>query len=155
MKPKKAKRQKIFDKYDNRCAYCGSKTNTLTLDHIVPKSWGGTYALNNLVPCCPNCNTCKGSKNIEQFRKEIEVRLNPNFKASLNHKPQRILKGHPKNHSTVRKWTQSKRWLDTVAKFAVPVVFYFEKTTTTQTDPVYTTMGGFGFTKPVVYGING
>jgi len=36
----------------------------INIDHVVPKSKGGTYNLNNLRPLCVRCNTEKGNRSI-------------------------------------------------------------------------------------------
>ena len=41
----------------SRCHYCG--TLATTVDHVIPKSRGGTDALSNLVPACARCNYSK------------------------------------------------------------------------------------------------
>lgn len=43
------------------CHYCGRKFETLTVDHIVPKSRGGRNATWNRVPACRPCNQAKGN----------------------------------------------------------------------------------------------
>jgi|TARA_B100002051_G_scaffold104334_1_gene99638 hypothetical protein len=43
------------------CAYCRSNRAT-TLDHIKPKSKGGSSLRSNLIPCCQECNHSKGSE---------------------------------------------------------------------------------------------
>jgi 5-methylcytosine-specific restriction endonuclease McrA len=55
-----AKRKRIIERFDGRCAICGSRPPKLTMDHIVPVSRGGTNAEGNLQPACPRCNTKKG-----------------------------------------------------------------------------------------------
>jgi hypothetical protein len=52
-------RKEIKEKWENQCAYCGSKEN-LTIDHIVPQSKGGTDFTKNVVCCCHSCNQSKG-----------------------------------------------------------------------------------------------
>ena len=37
------------------CHYCGGWANTV--DHVVPKAYGGTDALDNLVAACMRCNS--------------------------------------------------------------------------------------------------
>lgn len=46
------------------CAYCGLKTDLLTIDHIVPRSQGGTNDPSNLLPACKSCNESKGSRSL-------------------------------------------------------------------------------------------
>lgn len=63
-----------------RCYYCGCKLGETgkrkrTLDHVKPISSGGTYALDNLVPCCARCNNIKGSKNPQQMIEEFYGRI--------------------------------------------------------------------------------
>ena len=43
------------------CAYCRSNRAT-SLDHIKPKSKGGSSLRSNLIPCCKTCNHDKGSQ---------------------------------------------------------------------------------------------
>lgn len=56
----KAKRARIIAKHDGRCAICGAKPPKLTLDHILPRSKGGTQEEENLQPACARCNRLKG-----------------------------------------------------------------------------------------------
>ena len=49
----------IKDKWDNKCAYCGSEEN-LTIDHILPRSRGGLDEKINVLCCCKKCNQSKG-----------------------------------------------------------------------------------------------
>jgi 5-methylcytosine-specific restriction endonuclease McrA len=43
-----------------RCQYCGS-TRHLTLDHVIPRSRGGTTSWDNVVTSCAPCNVRKGA----------------------------------------------------------------------------------------------
>jgi len=52
-------RQSIKEYWDYECAYCGEAEN-LTLDHITPRSKGGTDRVTNIVCACKECNTSKG-----------------------------------------------------------------------------------------------
>ena len=49
-----------------RCAYCGRKSERLTIDHIVPKSKGGSTTFENCVASCKPCNNSKGDKPCSQ-----------------------------------------------------------------------------------------
>ena len=44
------------------CQYCSTKTERLTLDHVVPKSSGGKRVFENIVAACFDCNQAKGNK---------------------------------------------------------------------------------------------
>ena len=50
--------------FNHCCAYCGSNTKRLSLDHVNAESKGGTDSWRNLVPACVKCNASKGSKNL-------------------------------------------------------------------------------------------
>jgi len=67
------KRNKILQKLDSRCAYCGEQlsTATMTIDHVKPLSGNGTNKLSNLVPSCMDCNLFKNSMRMSTFRKRI------------------------------------------------------------------------------------
>ena len=50
--------------WDNRCAFCNGTPiaeESLTLDHVKPRSAGGQDLTSNLVPACASCNSDKAS----------------------------------------------------------------------------------------------
>lgn len=50
------------------CVYCGEIMPTrLEVDHVVPKSRGGSTTIDNLVASCHDCNQAKGSMTAEEF----------------------------------------------------------------------------------------
>lgn len=51
-------RESIKEKWNYQCAYCGSEDN-LTLDHITPRSKGGSDRLTNVLCACKECNNSK------------------------------------------------------------------------------------------------
>lgn len=58
-------RQSIKDAWNNRCAYCGKPPiddNSLTVDHVRPKSCGGEDKTSNCIPACRECNQDKSSQ---------------------------------------------------------------------------------------------
>ncbi len=64
-------RAAIWEMTNGRCFYCGRWTNpyeTLEIDHIRPKSRGGTDDIDNLVPSCTTCNKSKGDQLLEEWR---------------------------------------------------------------------------------------
>lgn len=54
-------RQSIKEKWNYQCAYCGSEKN-LTLDHITPRSKGGSDRVTNVLCACQECNISKGHR---------------------------------------------------------------------------------------------
>lgn len=124
---KKADRQKIFEKYGGRCAYCGCELQKgWHVDEIEPVVRGIKYhydgnggrtkekyityperiKIDNQNPACASCNIQKHSQSLEDFRNQIAQFVN-----SLN-----------QYHSIYR---FAKRY-GLVRETEKPVVFYFE-----------------------------
>lgn len=51
----------------NICFYCEKHVQELTIDHIIPRSKGGTNYHLNLIPCCEHCNKWKSSNTLEEW----------------------------------------------------------------------------------------
>lgn len=71
---RKAKRnqwEKLLATTDGLCFYCGVKLTKAnrTRDHVHPRTHGGAGKRFNLVPSCSSCNSAKGAKAINVFRK--------------------------------------------------------------------------------------
>lgn len=83
-------RNKVYQKYGGRCAYCGDEITLkqMQIDHIIPKRHYSEahgcliveakkfteYGLNdirNLNPACRPCNNRKSACTLEEFREEI------------------------------------------------------------------------------------
>jgi len=64
----KFNRKNIFARDKNRCQYCGKKvpTSELSLDHVIPRTQGGTSNWKNIVCACTNCNKNKGGRRPEE-----------------------------------------------------------------------------------------
>jgi len=79
------------------CCYCGismkklPKGVTYTKDHLVPKCKGGNDSIQNKKPCCSDCNSEKGSRNLKQYIVHLNKELDRlkkhsiNYSASLKH----------------------------------------------------------------------
>lgn len=69
------------------CPLCGVPIDALSvsLDHIVPASRGGSLGLDNLTPCCAQCNRTKGSLTSIEYRALLALldELNPLAKADV------------------------------------------------------------------------
>lgn len=71
--------RKIIIKRDGYvCRYCGEKltTETHTIDHVLPRSKGGTEHPNNLVMCCTWCNKHAKDLEFKNFKAKQEYLLN-------------------------------------------------------------------------------
>ena len=60
-------REYLLEKWKRRCAYCGAENVPLEVDHIVPRSHGGSNRVSNLTLACHACNQKKGVRPIEEF----------------------------------------------------------------------------------------
>ncbi len=56
----------LLHKWDGKCAYCG-KEGKLEVEHVHPRSKGGSNSVNNLVVACRPCNEKKGNKSLAEF----------------------------------------------------------------------------------------
>ena len=65
-------REYLLEKWGRKCAYCQAADLRLEIDHITPKSSGGTNAVSNLTICCRICNEKKGNKTLQDFLKNPE-----------------------------------------------------------------------------------
>jgi len=54
-------RKNIFIRDGFQCQYCG-KSESLTVDHVMPQSRGGQWTWDNLVTACAKCNNAKGDR---------------------------------------------------------------------------------------------
>lgn len=60
-------REYLLEKWNRTCAYCDAQNVPLQIEHIVPKSRGGSDRISNLTLACHRCNTTKGVRSIEDF----------------------------------------------------------------------------------------
>lgn len=63
-------REYLLEKWGRECAYCGAKDVPLEIEHIHPKSKGGSNSITNLTLSCHKCNTAKGTQDIKDFLKD-------------------------------------------------------------------------------------
>lgn len=60
-------REYLLEKWGRRCAYCGAENVPLQVEHIIPKSRGGSDRVANLTLACRRCNLEKGSRTAEEY----------------------------------------------------------------------------------------
>jgi len=68
-------REDLLEKYNRTCAYCDKTDVPLQVEHIVPRSKGGTDRVSNLTLACAPCNRRKGNTPVEVFLKKDPERL--------------------------------------------------------------------------------
>lgn len=65
----------VWKKTNGRCTYCACHLNPFDrnaedgfhVDHVTPRSAGGTDDITNLVPSCRRCNLAKAARTPEQW----------------------------------------------------------------------------------------
>jgi 5-methylcytosine-specific restriction endonuclease McrA len=68
-------REYLLEKWGRRCAYCGAEGVPLEIEHIVPRTRGGSNRVSNLTLACHPCNESKGRRTAAEFgRPEIQQR---------------------------------------------------------------------------------
>ncbi len=75
-------KEKQFKSVDHvKCYYCQKllTRTTMTADHIVAKSRGGTDAKMNLVPACFRCNQSKCDMSVPEWLNELQQSSNQMF----------------------------------------------------------------------------
>lgn len=59
-------RKNLLIRDDYTCQYCGKRTQPLTIDHVIPRHYGGKDTWENLVVACQACNHRKANRTPEQ-----------------------------------------------------------------------------------------
>ena len=84
-------RANIFARDGNTCQYCRKAfpKNELSIDHVIPRSYGGKSIWENVVCCCFTCNRTKGGRTPKQAHMKLHVqprkpRWTPLNRASLS-----------------------------------------------------------------------
>lgn len=62
-------REYLLEKWGRKCSYCSKENTSLQIEHIHPKSKGGSNRISNLCLACDKCNKRKADKSVEQFLK--------------------------------------------------------------------------------------
>jgi 5-methylcytosine-specific restriction endonuclease McrA len=58
----KLTKREVFRRDEHTCQYCGKRTHQLTIDHVMPRRYGGGHSWDNVVAACAPCNRRKGGK---------------------------------------------------------------------------------------------
>lgn len=60
-------REYLLEKWGRKCAYCGATNVRIEIDHITPRSRGGSNRVSNLTIACHACNEAKGNRTADEF----------------------------------------------------------------------------------------
>jgi 5-methylcytosine-specific restriction endonuclease McrA len=58
---------RLLEKFGRKCAYCGCGETAFELDHIQPRSRGGSNRVSNVALSCHACNAAKGEHTAAEF----------------------------------------------------------------------------------------
>jgi len=60
-------REYLLEKWERTCAYCDAQNVPLEVEHIRPRSRGGSDRVSNLTLACRPCNQAKGNRDVREF----------------------------------------------------------------------------------------
>ena len=60
-------RNYLLEKHGRKCFYCGKAVSDFEVEHMFPKSKGGSNRIDNLTLSCHDCNEKKGTLTAEEF----------------------------------------------------------------------------------------
>jgi 5-methylcytosine-specific restriction endonuclease McrA len=60
-------REYLLEKWGRACAYCGCQSVPLEIEHIIPRTRGGSNRVSNLTLACHPCNDRKDNRTAEEF----------------------------------------------------------------------------------------
>jgi 5-methylcytosine-specific restriction endonuclease McrA len=68
-------REYLLEKWGRKCAYCDAQGVPLEIDHIHPRSKGGSDRVSNLTLACRSCNQRKANRDMAEFLAKDPKRL--------------------------------------------------------------------------------
>ena len=69
--PRKLSHKEIILRAKYTCQYCGTKSQQLTLDHVVPRRQKGAHTWENVVAACSKCNLRKAGFTPEEAKMKL------------------------------------------------------------------------------------
>ncbi|WP_307814143.1 RNA-guided endonuclease IscB [Streptomyces sp. N35] len=76
-------REYLLTKFGRACVYCGITDVPLNIDHVHPRSRGGSDRVSNLVLACIPCNERKSNRPVEEFAPKRAADILKKAKAPL------------------------------------------------------------------------
>jgi 5-methylcytosine-specific restriction endonuclease McrA len=68
-------RNYLLEKWSHQCVYCKNTNIKLEIEHIIPKSRGGTDRIDNLTISCRKCNLEKGNKFVSECSPKLQKKI--------------------------------------------------------------------------------
>ncbi len=87
----RSRRDRVFERAKGCCEYCFSQQkfsmDTFSVDHILPRSKGGSDNLDNLALSCQGCNACKYNRiaTLDPQTNQMVPLYNPRTDAWIQH----------------------------------------------------------------------
>ncbi len=121
-------REYLLEKWHRRCAYCGKEGVPLEIEHLTPRSRGGSNRVSNLTLACRPCNQKKGHRTAAEFgHSDLQVKAKAPLKdaAAVNAAryaignairatglPTSFWSGGRTKHNRVAQGYQKDHWID-------------------------------------------
>lgn len=119
-------KEKIFKRDNFKCLYCKRKfpNNELHLDHIHPKSLGGSNKPSNLATACFTCNLKKSNKVLKNPPKVKNIRLTEGDLVEVEPSPySKVIRLTPENY----KWLEKNKWKWSTAGLLNKILLHLQK----------------------------
>lgn len=80
-------REYLLEKFGRKCSYTGEENVPLEIEHVIPKSKGGTNSINNLVLATREVNQDKGNLSLDEWSEVLRKRKDKKSKIILSNIP--------------------------------------------------------------------
>ncbi len=65
-------RKNLLQRDNNCCQYCGYQGDKLSIDHVLPRSRGGSDTWENVTTACLSCNVAKGNRTPQEANMSLK-----------------------------------------------------------------------------------
>lgn len=74
MKP--GAKRALLKRFNYECLYCSTELNdkSMTVEHLIPRSWGGATTKSNVALACVICNNDRGAKDLYLYIDSLPTR---------------------------------------------------------------------------------
>lgn len=97
----------LFKGNDFTCTYCG-KHHVVGFDHVVPFIHGGQNTIDNITPCCTQCNISKKDRSVEDWQSSKERRASKNTRKKHGRVPENLHKNMTFRSDTHKQCTRCR-----------------------------------------------